>query len=149
MRIIIDADAVPAAVKEVLFRASARLNIPLVFVANNYQFLPKSELNKMVVVSSGLDKADDFIAETVCAGELVITADIPLAARVIEKEAFALNPRGFLYTAQNVGEKLSLRNFMDEIRGFGTDTGGPAPYSVKHKEAFAKELDKFLNSHRN
>lgn len=142
--IIVDADACPKAIKEILYRAVTRLKIPMILVANTPLALPKSHLIKSVLVGSGFDVADKHIIEIAAPGDLVITADIPLADQVIKKGAFALNPRGELYDQNNIKEKLSIRNLMDEIRGTGQLTGGPAPLSNKDNQKFANALDRFL-----
>jgi len=144
MRILVDADACPGPVKEMLFRASARRNIAIVLVANRWVEPPKSALISAIVVPQGPDVADDRIVELAAAGDLIITADIPLADRVITKGATVITPKGHLLTASNIGERLSMRNVMDEMRGVGIDTGGPAPYSVKDKQRFAAAFDRFL-----
>lgn len=148
MQIIVDADACPKAIKEILYRAAQRLNIPLTLVANTHIRTPQSVLFKSISVPQGFDVADDRIVELVEKGDLVITADIPLAARVIEKGAVALDPRGEFYTEENVGARLSVRNFMAEMRESGLVTGGPASLNSRDKEAFARELNKFLDKHK-
>ncbi len=144
MRILVDADACPGPVKEMLFRASARRDIAIVLVANRWAEPPKSALISAIVVPQGPDVADDRIVELTATGDLIITADIPLADRVIVKGATVITPKGHLLTASNIGERLSMRNVMDEMRGVGIDTGGPSPYSVKDKQRFAAAFDRFL-----
>lgn len=144
MQILVDADALPRPIKDILFRAAERLQITLIMVANTRLKVPKSKVISMKVVDDGIDMADHWIAEKAEEGDLVITADIPLAARVIEKGATALGPRGQLYTSNNIKQKLSIRNFMDELRGGGVHTGGPAPFTNKDNQAFANQLDRFL-----
>lgn len=141
-KIWIDADACPKAVKDILFKTSARLKIELVLVANAYQTIPHSPLITLIIVGKKLDEADQYIVDYLQSGELVITADIPLAAKVVEKEAFALNPRGELYTEENIGEILSMRDFMKELRDGGAITGGPSSFSPKDVECFANALNK-------
>lgn len=141
-KIWIDADACPKAVKDILFKTSARLKIELVLVANAYQTIPHSPLIALIIVGKKLDEADQYIVDYLQSGELVITADIPLAAKVVEKEAFALNPRGELYTEENIGEILSMRDFMKELRDGGAITGGPSSFSPKDVECFANALNK-------
>ena len=148
MRILVDADACPGPVKEILFRASERRGIAVTLVANRWTEPPKSDLISAIVVPQGPDVADDRIVEMTAPGDLIITADIPLADRVIAKEASVITPKGHLLNASNIGERLSLRNVMDEMRGIGMDTGGPAPYSVKDKQRFAAALDRFLAKQR-
>lgn len=145
MLLWIDADACPNMIKEIVFRASQRLKIETVLVANQPMRLPPSPYLRAVQVPSGFDAADKRIVELMSAGDLVITADIPLAAAVIEKGGVALNPRGELYTKENVRERLSMRNFMDELRAGGVNTGGPAALGAKDKQAFANALDATLS----
>jgi uncharacterized protein YaiI (UPF0178 family) len=144
MRIWVDADACPNVIKEILFRASERTQVPLTLVANQPIRTPSSPLVRQMQVSTGFDEADRRIVELVTPGDLVITADIPLAAKVIEKGALALNPRGELYTEDNVRERLAMRNLMDELRGGGMITGGPAVLNQGDRQAFANALDRVL-----
>jgi uncharacterized protein YaiI (UPF0178 family) len=143
-KIWIDADACPKAVKEIVFKASYRLNIPLVLVANAYQTIPHGELIRLVIVDKGLDVADQYIIDHVENSDLVITADIPLAAKIVAKGAIALNPRGEIYTEENIGEILSMRDFMKELRDGGSVTGGPAVFGPKDVQQFANSLNKLL-----
>ncbi len=142
--IIVDADACPNTIKEILYRAIIRLKIPMILVANSPLTLPKSHLIKSVRVGSGFDVADKYIIEIAAPGDLIITADIPLADAVVKKGAFAPNPRGELYDQNNIKEKLSIRNLMDEIRGTGQLTRGPSPLTNKDNQKFANALDSFL-----
>jgi uncharacterized protein len=144
MQIWIDADACPKVIKEILLRASKRVQVPLIFVANKPLRLPESELIRSILVPQGFDVADNEIVRELQPGDLVITADIPLAAEVIEKGGHALNPRGSFYTADNVREYLAMRNFMDELRSTGIITGGPSTLSQRDRQAFANQLDTFL-----
>ena len=144
MQIWVDADACPGAIKEILFRAAERARVQVTLVANSALRIPASPYLRRLQVPAGLDVADKRIVELLGAGDLVITADIPLAAAVIEKDAHALNPRGELYTKDNIKERLSMRNFMDELRGSGVATGGPAALSPRDRQAFANSLDSFL-----
>ncbi len=144
MRILVDADACPRPVREVLLRASARRFVPVVLVSNRWPDPPKSDLVTAVVVPQGPDVADDRIVEMSVPGDIVVSADIPLAVRVIEKGALVITPKGHLLTVSNIGERLSLRNIMDEMRGAGIATGGPAPFSNKDKQRFAATLDRLL-----
>lgn len=144
-KIWIDADACPKAVKEIVFKTSFRLNIPLMLVANSYLTIPHSDLIRLIIVGKGLDVADQYIVDHVESGELVITADIPLAAKVVEKEAIAINPRGEIYTEENIGEILSMRDFMKELRDGGAITGGPSTFGPKDVEQFANSLNKLLS----
>lgn len=144
MRIWVDADACPNVIKEILFRAAERTQVPLTLVANQPLRTRSSPLIRQLQVASGFDEADRRIVELVAPGDLVITADIPLAAKVIEKGALALNPRGELYTVDNVRERLAMRNLMDELRGGGMITGGPAVLNQSDRQAFANALDRVL-----
>ena len=144
MNIWVDADACPSAVKDILFRAAQRVRIQLTLVANRPLRTPPSPFIRAMQVPSGFDVADGRIAELVGEGDLVVTADIPLAAQVVEKGAIALNPRGERYDRDNIRECLSLRNFMDEMRGSGIQTGGPPAFSQADRQAFARELDRLL-----
>lgn len=148
MQIWIDADACPKPVKEILYRAAERLKTPLLLVANRPLAIPASRYIRTMVVGSGLDVADATIVRLLKPGDLVITADIPLAALVVDKGGYALNPRGELYDQENIKERLAMRDFMDELRGSGIDTGGPAPFNQQDRTAFANQLDRFLTSHR-
>ena len=144
MNIWVDADACPSAVKDILFRAAQRVGIQLTLVANRPLRIPPSPFIRALQVPSGFDVADARIAELAGEGDLVVTADIPLAAQVVEKGAIALNPRGERYSRDNIRERLSLRNFMDEMRGSGVQTGGPPAFSQADRQAFARELDRLL-----
>ena len=144
MKILVDADAFPNAAKEILLRAVERLRIPLVMVANQPMRLPRSDLLSLLLVEEGPDVADDRIVEIVEAEDLVVTADVPLADRVVSKGATALDPRGTLYTEDNVKERLATRNLMQQLREEGVAGGGPAGFSRKDAQAFARELDRFL-----
>jgi len=143
-KIWVDADACPNPIKEMLFRAAERKSLPLVLVANQMLRVPPSPYISQVRVGSGFDVADQYIVDHVEATHLVITADIPLAAQVIEKGALALNPRGELYNADNIRQKLTMRDFMEELRSSGIHTGGPDALSAADKQAFANSLDKWL-----
>jgi len=144
MQILVDADACPGAVKELLFRTSKKRSIALMLVANQQVRVPQSELIRTELVGWGMNVADRRIVELTQPGDLVITADIPLAADVIAAGGEALNPRGELYTEANVGDRLAQRNLMDELRGSGQVTGGPAAYSDKDRQTFANALDRWL-----
>ncbi len=143
-KIWIDADACPKAVKEVVFKSSFRLQLPVCLVANSYMETPSRSLITSIQVEKGADIADFYIVENVLKNDLVITADIPLAALVVEKKAIAINPRGKLYTKENVREQLSMRNFMQNLRDSGVDTKGPPPFGPKDKELFANSLNRIL-----
>lgn len=144
MNILVDADACPNQIKEIIFRAAIRLKILTTCYANHAITIPRSPFIKRVQVLGGFDVADQKIIETCQPGDLIITADIPLAAAVLEKGAHALNPRGELYTAQNIHERLAVRNLMDGLRGTGHNTGGPPPMNKQDQQAFANALDRFL-----
>lgn len=145
MNIWVDADACPNVIKEILYRAAERLGLGLTLVANQPLRVPRSPRIRTVQVASGFDSADAWIVEQVCEGDLVITADIPLAAAAIERGGQALDPRGELYTRDNVRERLVLRDLMDELRGSGMDVGGgPPPLTQQHRHAFAAQLDRLL-----
>jgi uncharacterized protein YaiI (UPF0178 family) len=144
MKIYIDADAFPNVIKDILIRAADRLNVPLVFVANKPLRVKKSANISIVLVSEGADVADDRIASLAQSGDLIITSDIPLADRVIAKGAFALTPRGDLYTEGNIKDRLSVRDLLGELRDGGMLTGGPAAFSKNDRQAFANQLDSFL-----
>ena len=146
MQLWVDADACPAAIKEILFRAAERLKIPLTLVANRPLRAPASSYIRTVQVLPGFDVADKEIIERVQARDLVITADIPLAAEVIARGALALDPRGELYTPENIREKLQMRNFMDHLRASGVQTGGPAALDNADRKRFANQLDRLLRA---
>jgi uncharacterized protein YaiI (UPF0178 family) len=143
-QIWVDADACPKVIKETLFRAALRVQFPLVLVANQPLQHPRSPHIRAVQVSAGFDVADNYIVQQMAPGDLVITADIPLAAEVIDKGGRALNPRGELYSEENIRQRLSLRNFMAEMRDAGIATGGSPPISQKERRDFANQLDRFL-----
>lgn len=147
MQIWVDADACPNVIKEILFRAAERTGTPLTLVANQPIRTPPSRLIKSVQVPGGFDVADDHIVQQIAAGDLVITADIPLASAVIDQGAHALNPRGELYTTENIRERLNMRDFMDSLRASGVQTGGPAALGQRDRQAFANALDRFLAQH--
>lgn len=147
MQIWIDADACPGVIKEIVFRAAERLKIPTILVANQMLRTPPSKYIRAIQVPSGFDVADRHIVEQLTPGDLVITADIPLAAGVIERGAHALNPRGELYTTANIQERLSMRNFMESLRSAGVETGGPAAFGQADRQAFGNALDRFLARH--
>lgn len=147
MIIWIDADACPVLIKEMLFRAAQKRKIMAHLVANQYIKTPPSAFLKSIQVEAGFDVADAYIVTHVQAGDLVITADIPLAALVIAKQAIALNPRGTLYTTQSIQEHLSRRDLMEQLRSSGMISGGPAPMAKTDLQAFANQLDKYLTRH--
>ena len=144
MKIWIDADACPRVIKEILFRASQRLNVPVCLVANKSLSRHDSHLVESIVVADGFDMADDYIAEHAGPDDLVITADIPLAARIVATGGVALDPRGELYTEENVGERLSIRDLMMELRSGGLVQGGPPQFNMTDRQKFASSLDRVL-----
>jgi uncharacterized protein YaiI (UPF0178 family) len=144
MQIWVDADACPGVIKSILYKAAERARIPLILVANKSLHTPPSPWIRAVQVAQGFDVADNYIMSAVAPGDLVITADIPLAAAVIEKNADALNPRGAFYSRENVRELLGMRDFMDGLRSTGVDTGGPDALSHRDRQAFANQLDRLL-----
>lgn len=144
MQIWVDGDACPVEIKELLYRAAVRVQLKLTVVANQTIRIPRSEYISLMTVPSGLNVADKQIVELLNPGDLVVTADIPLAAHVVHKGGIALDPRGDLLTEANIGERITMRNLMDELRGNDLVTGGPAPYGPKDKQAFANQLDRIL-----
>ena len=148
MQIWVDADACPAVIKEILFRMADRRKLPLTLVANRLLRVPPSPYIRARQVPMGFDVADRHIMDEVAAGDLVVTADIPLAAALIEKGAFVLSPRGEFYSAENIRERLGMRDFLEGMRGAGADIGGPAILSQADRQAFANQLDRFLARQR-
>lgn len=147
-QIWVDADACPGPVKEILFRAAERARVPVTLVANQWLRTPGSRFIRAFQVQGGFDAADDAIAERAVPGDLVVTQDIPLASRVLANGAEAINPRGDRFTPNNIAERLSVRNFMEELRGAGVQTGGPAAFSARDRQAFANQLDSWLARRR-
>ena len=143
-QIWVDGDACPGAIKEILFRAAERAKVPLVLVANQWLRTPPSRYISSLQVPAGLDVADSEIVRRAEPGDLVVTADIPLAALIVAKGVPALDPRGELHSADSIGQRLSMRNFMDELRGSGVDTGGPAGFHARDRQAFGNALDRWL-----
>ncbi len=148
MKIWIDADACPKVVKDVVFKFSFRLKIPVCLVANSYMNIPHDSFISFVKVDSGADVADKYIVDHVSSVDLVITADIPLASDVVKKGALAINPRGELYYEDNITERLSMRDFMQDLRANGLSTDGPDPFSAKDKINFTNTLNKILSQKR-
>jgi len=146
MQIWVDADACPGEIKELLFRAANRTKTKITLVANQSMYTPRSEFIDSMLVPAGMNVADRRIVALVSPGDLVITADIPLAAEVVAKGGQALDPRGELYTNANVGERLAVRNMLDQLRGGGQITGGPANFNAKDRQAFANQLDRRLTA---
>ncbi len=144
MKIWVDADACPVVIKEILFRAADRTQTETTLVANHPMRIPPSKYLNFVQVSAGFDVADNEIVKRSSEHDLVITSDIPLAAEVVEKGCIALNPRGELYTASNIKQRLNMRDFMDTLRSSGVETGGAPPLSQSDRQAFANNLDKWL-----
>lgn len=147
MKIWVDGDACPVAIKEILFKAAERTGILVTLVANHTVRVPPSRFIRSVQVSSGFDVADNEIVERLDGGDLVITSDIPLAADVIEKGGLALSPRGEMFTTENIKARLNIRDFMDTLRGSGIDTGGPPALSQGDRKSFADHLDRLLAKH--
>ena len=147
-RIWVDADACPGPIKDILFRAAERAKVSVTLIANQWLSTPGSRFIRALQVQGGYDAADALIAERAAPGDLVVTQDIPLAARVLEKGAEAVNPRGEPFTTNNIAERLSVRNFMEELRGAGVQTGGPAAFSARDRQAFANQLDRWLARRR-
>jgi uncharacterized protein len=143
-QIWVDADACPNVIKDILFRAAERAAVQVTLVANQWIRTPPSRFIRSIQVGAGIDVADSEIVQRVGPRDLVVTADIPLASLVLEKCALALNPRGELYTADTIAQRLSMRNFMDELRGAGVNTGGPATLHARDRQAFANQLDQWL-----
>ena len=148
VRVWIDADACPGPVKDIVFRASRRLGVPVTLVANRPLPLPRSPLITAVQVGSGFDEADHVLAQRAERSDLVITADIPLAARLVARGVAVLNPRGEAYSTENIQERLTLRDLKEELRSAGVTTGGPSPFHHRDKQAFANALDRWLARHR-
>lgn len=144
MKIWVDADACPVVIKEILFRAAERTGVQVTLVANQPVRVPASRFIRTLQVARGFDVADNEIVARLNAGDLVITSDVPLAAEVIDKGGHALNPRGEMYTADDIGARLNMRDFMDTMRASGLDTGGPPALSQGDRKAFASHLDRFL-----
>jgi uncharacterized protein YaiI (UPF0178 family) len=144
MHIWVDADACPLAIKQILFRAAERAQIPLTLVANKPLGVPRSRFIRSLQVERGFDVADNEIAKRLAPGDLVITADVPLAADVIAKGGHALNPRGELYTPDNIRERLGIRDLLEKLRETGVHTTGPAPLDQTDRKRFADQLDRFL-----
>ena len=146
MRIWVDADACPNTIKELLYKAAKRTQVLVTLVANQPLRTPSSEFIATLLVPGGMNVADRRIVELIEPGDLVITADIPLAADAVAKGGQALNPRGELYTAANVSERLAVRNLLDDLRGGGQVSGGPANFNAKDRQAFANQLDRWLTA---
>jgi uncharacterized protein len=148
MQILVDADACPKAIKDILFRVAERLRITTVLVANHTLQIPPSRFIQFLQVRSGFDVADNEIVKRLIVGDLVITSDIPLAYEVLCGGGHAINPRGELYTQDNIKERLNMRDFMDTLRSSGIDTGGPTALSSRDIQTFENQLDKFLVNQR-
>lgn len=143
-QIWVDADACPVVIRDILFRVAVRASVQVTFVANQWVRTPSTPLVNALQVQGGFDAADDLIAERAGSGDLVVTQDIPLAARVIARGAHVITPRGERYTAHDIAQRLSMRDFMDALRGAGVQTGGPAPLHVRDRQAFANRLDHWV-----
>ncbi len=140
----VDADACPKVIKEILYRAAQRVQIPLTLVANHTLQVPRSPLIRSLQVAAGFDVADNFLVQHCCAGDLVVTADIPLAAELVAKGIVAINPRGEQYTTENIKQRLAMRDFMQQMRDSGQASGGPPPLDNTDRQAFANTLDRLL-----
>ena len=149
MKIFVDADAFPGAIRDIVIKACNRLNLQLIFVANQPLKLEKLDNLSLLVVPEGPNAADDRIVDAAESGDLVITADIPLADRVVAKQAFAMNPRAQLYTEDNIKDRLAMRELLNGLRDSGLITGGPAAFSNKDRQNFANALDRFLIRRQN
>lgn len=147
MQIWVDADACPKPIKELLYRAAERRKVVVTLVANKRMAIPHSAFIRFIQVPAGADLADQRIVDLMGSGDLVVTADIPLAAAAIDQGGRALDPRGEFFSRENIRERLSIRNFLDELRGAGVETGGPTAFSASDKQAFANQLDRFLTQH--
>jgi len=147
LKIWVDADACPVVIKEILYRAAERAKVETILVANKLLRVPPSPYLHAIQVAAGFDVADNRIVQALSAGDLVITADIPLASEVIEKKAHALNPRGEFYSKENIQECLTMRNFMEGLRASGVETTGPNAFNISDRKAFAGQLDRFLAKH--
>lgn len=148
MKIWVDGDACPVVIKEILYKAANRTETQLTLVANRHLKIPSSPHISFLLVPSGLDVADNEIVKRLSVCDLVITSDIPLAADTVEKGAVALNPRGELYTTENIQERIATRDFMDSLRSSGIDTGGPSSFNKKDRQAFANKLDQILSKQK-
>jgi len=144
MKIWVDADACPVAIKEILFRASTRTGVKLTLIANQRVHIPRSPHIKMLQVPSGFDIADNEIVKRMEPGDLVITSDIPLAAEVVDNDGFVLSPRGERFTKDNIRARLNMRDFLESMRASGVETGGPSAFSQSDRKAFGNQLDKLL-----
>ncbi|WP_297324661.1 YaiI/YqxD family protein [Nitrosomonas sp.] len=144
MKIWVDADACPVVIKEILFRVAERTKRHLILIANHPIYIPPSQFVRMYQVEPGFDVVDNEIIRRMDAGDLVITSDIPLAAEVIKKQGRVLSPRGELYTKENIGARLSMRDFMESLRASGVDTGGLSTLSQNDRKMFAGQLDKLM-----
>ena len=147
MKIYVDADSCPTVIKDILVRAAIRVTVPIVFIANQPVKLPESDIISMIIVEAGPDIADDKIVELVSEGDLVISEDIPLADRVIDKEAYVFSTRGDPFTKENIKQKLATRDLLNELRSVGVETGGPNQLGQKDVRSFANQLDRFLTKY--
>ncbi len=148
MKIWVDADACPIVIKDILYRAAERVAMEIILVANQSLQIPKSRFIKFIQVSQGFDVADNEIVKRLSKGDLVITSDIPLAADVIQKGGTALSPRGELYTTDNIRARLNMRDFMEQLRSSGVDTGGPSALNQSDRKAFANHLDRIISKYQ-
>jgi len=147
MKIWVDADSCPVVIKDILFRAANRTEVQLTLVANQTLRIPLSRYIRFLKVTSGFDVADNEIVKRLNAGDLVVTSDIPLAAEVIEKRAYVLSPRGEVFSADNIKDRLTMRDFKDTLRASGIETGGPPALTHSDRKSFANHLDKLLTKY--
>ncbi len=147
MKLWVDADACPKAVKEILFRAAERNKVEVILVANSGMFVPPSSWVRLIRVAQGFDVADNYIVQKVEDGDMVITADIPMAAEVIANGGICLSPRGEIINTSNIKGRLTMRNFLEELRSGNVPTGGPPPFSMRDRQNFANALDRYLREH--
>jgi uncharacterized protein YaiI (UPF0178 family) len=148
LKILVDADALPGAARDILFRAAERVGVRMILVANKQLRIPESEFISFEMIEQGFDVADARIVQLVEAGDIIVTADIPLAAEVVARGGVAIDPRGSMYSSENVKERLFVRDFMDTLRKSGATTGGPPPYGKKDCQAFANQLDRLLAGYK-
>lgn len=148
MQIWVDADACPGVIKDILYRAAERVRVPVTLVANQPLYTPRSDFIRSIRVGAGFDVADHRIVQLAEAGDLVVTGDVPLAAMLVPNGVHVLNPRGELYTEENIGERLAMRDLLDELRSTGVPTGGPAAFNKRDRQTFANQLDRLLTRHQ-
>lgn len=148
MDIWVDADACPVPIKEIVYRAANRTGLKAILVANHRMKIPKARNVHFKLVDSGFDKADDYIEQTIQPGDILITNDIPLAAAALKKETLVISTKGELFTANNINERLNIRDFLDTMRSSGINTGGPPPLNKSDIKNFADSLDRLITQHQ-